>query len=144
SERPFLLMVQHKAPHREWAPGPAHVGDFKDIEFPEPPTLFDDYRNRSSAAASATMRIGQDMTLQSDLKVGKPGGDLEAGRLKLMSPEEQEAWRASYDEENREFREYPPSGDDLVRWKYQRYIKDYLRCVASIDDSVGQLLAYLD
>ncbi len=30
------------------------------------------------------------------------------------------------------------------RWKYQRYIKDYLRCVASIDDNVGRLLDYLD
>lgn len=144
SERPFLLMVQHKAPHREWAPGPEHVGDFKNVEFPEPPTLFDDYRDRSSAAAAATMRIGQDMTLQSDLKVWEPGSELEERMLELMSPEEQEAWQASYDEENREFRENPPTGDDLVRWKYQRYLKDYLRCVASIDDSVGELLAWLD
>ena len=29
-------------------------------------------------------------------------------------------------------------------WKYQRYMKDYLRCVASIDDNVGRLLDYLD
>jgi arylsulfatase A-like enzyme len=30
------------------------------------------------------------------------------------------------------------------RWKYQRYIKDYLRCVASVDDNVGRVLDYLD
>jgi arylsulfatase A-like enzyme len=143
-DKPFLLMVQHKAPHREWAPGPRHVGDFKEQEFPEPPTLFDDYRGRSSAAARATMRIGKDMTLNSDLKVWRPGGDLEKRMSQLMSPEELAAWSASYDEENRNFRDNPPESGDLVRWKYQRYIKDYLRCIASIDDSVGQLLEYLD
>jgi arylsulfatase A-like enzyme len=35
-------------------------------------------------------------------------------------------------------------GDDLTRYKYQRYIKDYLRCVAGVDDSVGRILQYLD
>jgi arylsulfatase A-like enzyme len=143
-DQPFMLMVQHKAPHREWAPGPDHVNDFKGVDLPEPPTLFDDYSGRSSAAAGATMRIAQDMTLQSDLKVWESDGELESRMLKLMTPDEQAAWRAGYEEENREFRENPPTGKDLVRWKYQRYIKDYLRCIASIDDSVGQLLAYLD
>lgn len=41
----------------------------------------------------------------------------------------------------------PPAGIDgheLKRWKYQRYIKDYLRCVASVDDNVGRILDYLD
>jgi len=47
----------------------------------------------------------------------------------------------------RDLKQEPPpnlEGADLVRWAYQRYIKDYLRCVASIDDNVGRLLNYLD
>ena len=34
--------------------------------------------------------------------------------------------------------------DQEIDWRYQRYIKHYLRCVASIDDNVGRLLEYLD
>ncbi|CAN5517397.1 sulfatase [soil metagenome] len=40
-----------------------------------------------------------------------------------------------------------PPGLDLeseIRWRYQRYIKDYLRTIASIDDSMGRLLRWLD
>jgi len=36
------------------------------------------------------------------------------------------------------------SPEEVKSWKYQRYIKDYLRCVASVDDNVGRLLDYLD
>ncbi|MHC4917123.1 MAG: sulfatase family protein [Planctomycetota bacterium] len=36
------------------------------------------------------------------------------------------------------------SPEEEKSWKYQRYIKDYLRCVASVDDNVGRLLDYLD
>lgn len=41
----------------------------------------------------------------------------------------------------------PPEGlspSELKSWYYQRYIKDYLRCIASVDDNVGRLLDYLD
>lgn len=36
------------------------------------------------------------------------------------------------------------SAEDLKKWKYQRYMKDYLRCVASVDDNIGRLLDYLE
>src|SRR5271170_5557625 len=41
--KPFLLMCQHKAPHREWLPALRHLGHDHDRIYPEPPTLFDDY-----------------------------------------------------------------------------------------------------
>ncbi len=47
--KPFLLMSQHKAPHREWAPALRHLGWNEDREFPEPETLFDDYSGRGQA-----------------------------------------------------------------------------------------------
>lgn len=109
-ENPFLLMCHHKAPHRPWEPDDKHAAMYEDRDIPEPETFNDDYRNRASAAAAATMRIDRDMNLE-DLKIPTPEG---------LTPEEEKSW------------------------KYQRYIKDYLRCVASVDDNVGRLLDYLD
>ncbi len=144
ADRPFMLMVQHKSPHREWSPGPAHVGDLAEATIPEPKTLFDDYRDRADAAKQATMRIADDMRLAEDLKVYDP--DSAHGRImnKRMSAAEQAAWDAAYAKENQEFAAANLEGEALVRWKYQRYIKDYLKTVQSVDDSVGQLLDYLD
>ena len=144
AKRPFMLMVQHKAPHREWSPAPAHVRDFAGETLPEPKTLFDDYKNRADAARQATMRIATNMKLDSDLKLYDPTSPYGRQMLGLMSEAERKTWLDAYAAENEAFRANPPEGQDLVRWKYQRYVKDYLRTVRSVDDSVGQLLAYLE
>jgi arylsulfatase A-like enzyme len=143
SKRPFMLMVQHKAPHREWMPAPTHVADFADQRIREPSTLFDDYENRSDAARMATMRMS-DLRLEEDLKLYDPKSPASAEQLRLMSAEERKAWEAAYREENEAFKNSPPEGEELIRWKYQRYIKDYLRTVQSVDDNVGRVLDYLD
>lgn len=146
STRPFLLMIQHKAPHREWEPGPNHLRTYADVTFPEPPNLFDDYAGRGTAARVQDMSIAKTLRLGPDLKVwreqdqGKPEWWRTFGR---MNETQRRAWEAAYEEENTAFLRDPPTGDALIRWKYQRYIKDYLRCVASIDDNVGRVLDYL-
>jgi arylsulfatase A-like enzyme len=109
-DRPFCLLCHHKAPHRPWDPDERHVHMYDDVEIPEPETFDDDYSNRASAAAAATMRIERDLNPR-DLKQDPP---------EELTPHERK------------------------RWNYQRYIKDYLRVVASIDDNVGCLLDYLD
>lgn len=109
-DRPFFLMLHHKAPHRWWEPDEKHANLYDDVDIPEPETFWDDYENRASAAGEARMRVDRDLT-ERDLKGPTPEG---------LSAEEEK------------------------RWKYQRYIKDYLRCVASIDDNVGRVLDYLD
>ncbi|MFN8512739.1 MAG: sulfatase [Thermomicrobiales bacterium] len=109
-DRPFCLLVHHKAPHRPWEPDARYADLYEEIDIPEPSTFDDDYRNRAQAAAAARMRIDRDLTA-TDLKRPVPEG---------LTPEAEK------------------------RWKYQRYIKDYLRCVAAIDDNVGRLLDYLD
>ncbi len=134
SSRPFLLMSQHKAPHRHWEPGPDHLTMYEDETIPEPPTLFDDYRGRTTAARLQTMEIGRHLN-RNDLKLVRPAA---------INEEQYALWRAAYEPRNQALREANPQGIDLVRWKYQRYIKDYLRCIASMDDNVGRLLAYLD
>jgi arylsulfatase A-like enzyme len=142
-KRPFVLMMQHKAPHREWSPSPKHVSDFAGKKFPEPATLFDKYENRADAAKMATMRMS-DLTLESDLKMFDPESRYGRQMLGLMSDDARKAWIAEYSKTKAEFDKNPPEGEELFRWKYQRYIQDYLRTVQSVDDSVGRVLDYLD
>ena len=133
-DKPFMLMFQHKAPHRNWQPSPKHLTMYDGVEIPEPDNLFDDYSGRGRAAHEQDMSIAKTMTA-SDLKLVPPGN---------LTPEQLETWNAAYEPKNKAFRDANLRGKDLVRWKYQRYIKDYLRCVASVDDNVGRVLDWLD
>jgi arylsulfatase A-like enzyme len=133
--KPFMLLSWHKAPHRNWQPAPKYLNLFKGVTIPEPPTLFDDYSGRGTAAHDQDMSISKTLT-KGDLKLGPPPAHL--------TPEQKMNWEAAYSDENEAFLKENPEGKDLIRWKYQRYIKDYLRCVASVDESVGRLLEYLD
>ena len=143
-DRPFMMMVQHKSPHREWSPSPKHVDKLADEQIPEPKTLFDDYGNRADAAKQATMRIADDMRLKEDLKIYDPESNYGRMMTGRMSDEEKTAWLSAYKKVNDEFAAAKLEGDALVRWKYQRYMKDYLNTIQSVDDSVGELLDYLD
>lgn len=147
SSRPFLLMVQHKAPHREWSPGPNHLGDGRDAPIPEPETLFDDYAGRAPVIAAQEMTIARHMRMGFDLKYWSSTENDRREREQFFqryNDSQRAAWDAAYEPQNREFEREAPTGDALVRWKYQRYMRDYLGCIASVDDSVGQLLQTLD
>ncbi|WP_395138059.1 sulfatase [Armatimonas sp.] len=147
--KPFVLMCQHKAPHRNWMIAPEHFHVFKDTVFPEPKSLFDSYENRATTLKTQKMQINADMTWTSDLKVlPNPLGQEndKVGELNRMTPDQAAAWKAAYAAENKALLEKFPtmSERDKLRWKYQRYLKDYLRCVRGVDESVGELLDYLD
>ncbi len=150
SEAPFLLMCQHKAPHRTWAPPPEFLTLYDDREIPEPDTLFDDYSGRSEVLKRNEMSIAEHLMYDYDLKVtgsklpDKLGRTLENPEVKRMNPEQRASWDAAYGPKNEKFLRDNPQGKDLVRWKYQRYIKDYLRCIASVDKNIGRTLDYLD
>ncbi|MHC4354775.1 MAG: sulfatase family protein, partial [Planctomycetota bacterium] len=130
----FCLMYQHKAPHRRWEPGPKHLTMYDDMTIPEPDNLFDDYSNRGRAAKEQDMSIAKTMT-SNDLKFKPP---------RNLTAEQQRLWDAAYGPKNAAFEKANLQGKELIRWKYQRYIKDYLRCIASVDDNVGRVLDYLD
>ena len=132
--KPFMLMLQHKAPHRNWQPGPKYLNKYDDVTIPEPDNLFDDYAGRGTAAKTQDMSIEKTMTAN-DLKLTPP---------RNLTPEQRATWDAAYDAKNKAFKEANLKGKDLVRWKYQRYIKDYLRCIAAVDDNIGRVLNYLD
>jgi arylsulfatase A-like enzyme len=132
-DRPFFLMLHHKAPHRGWEPDSRNLEAFKNKVFPEPETLWDDYATRPAALPENQQTISRDLTRR-DLKLAPPAE---------LKGEERNTWlntspnRVLIDGKTLE-------GNDLVRWKYQRYMQDYLACVQGVDDSVGQILDYLD
>ncbi|WP_417393456.1 sulfatase [Gimesia sp.] len=133
-DKPFMLMFQHKAPHRNWQPGPNYLHMYDDVTIPEPDNLFDDYAGRGTAAHQQDMTIAKTMT-PFDLKLTPPTN---------LTPDQLATWNAAYEPKNAAFHKANLTGKDLVRWKYQRYMKDYLRCVASVDDNVGRMLDYLE
>lgn len=131
--KPFLMMCHHKAPHRAWEPNLKNLSLFDGVKFPEPQTLFDDYSERGKAERT------QDMTIENTLDAS----DLKLTSPTTLTPEQRKVWDAYYQPLNEAFHKANPQGKDLVRWKYQRYLHDYLACVASIDESVGRVLDYL-
>ena len=133
-KKPFMLMYQHKAPHRNWKPGPKHLTMYDDVTIPEPATLFDNYEGRATPAHKQAMTIAKHMNIN-DLKLNKPRG---------LNTAQAAVWNKAYGPKNAAFHKAKLEGKALVRWKYQRYIKDYLRCIASVDDNVGRVLDYLD
>ena len=144
-DNPFLLMCQYKAPHRTWLPGPDYHDLYEDGDIPEPDTLFDDYSNRAEVLKAHKMGIADDLIMDYDLKVPDEGkGQESVYGVDRMNAEQRAAWDKAYDPRVREFREANLEGDDLTRWKYQRYIKDYLRVIAAVDDNIGRILDYLD
>ena len=132
--KPFFLVYQHKAPHRNWQPGPKYLDKYNDVTIPEPETLFDDYKNRASPAANQTMTIERHMN----------ANDLKLVPNRSLNPEQAKVWNKAYAAKNAAFKKAALTGKELVRWKYQRYMKDYLRCIDSVDENVGRVLDYLD
>jgi arylsulfatase A-like enzyme len=129
-DKPFFLAVQHKAPHRIWEVPKKYATWLDDVTVPEPETLFDDYAGRTRAEKETKMTIADDMRLNIDLKVGdnypRMWSHLKNNPL--------------YRARNAEFARLSPQGDDLTRWKYQQYMRDYLRTIKSMDDNIGRLL----
>ncbi|RKD91831.1 sulfatase family protein [Mangrovibacterium diazotrophicum] len=145
-EKPFCLLVHQKAPHRNWLPAPEYVNLYDDKTFDLPETFFDDYSDRGSAAKEQEMEINRDMMWGHDFKfIVDPNGDSTnfVPFLKRMNPEQRANWMAAYESENQEFLNNMPEGVELAKWKFNRYIKDYLRCIKSVDDGVGEILDYV-
>ena len=155
--KPFMLMCQHKAPHRTFAPALRHLGTLDNVQIPEPSTLFDNYENRSETLAANEMEIDRHMTWAYDLKLRedeRSGIELPSFReygpseFNRMNFEQQAKWNEHFAPRNQEFVEQFKAGEvnakQLVQWKYQRYVQNYLETVKAVDDSVGELLKYLD
>ena len=155
--KPFMLMVNHKAPHRNWWPEYKHAVHFSKIRIPEPPSLYADTAGKGKAYRDQQMRILDDMTLCTDLKVDpayiediphlRPSENDARDYRYLMAaiPEElRKKFTTLYSERGEILRRLKPTGKELLKWKYQWYMQDYLACIASVDESVGSLLNFID
>jgi len=135
--KPFFLTVHHKAPHRPWEPAATHAAHFATRRIPEPVTFWDSYATRTDALRENQQRVAADLTRR-DLKLQPPPG---------LTGAELSRWLATKPDSVTIVRDGSTvtlGGEPLVRWKYQRYMQDYLATVQSVDDNVGRLLAFLD
>ena len=168
--KPFMMMYLHKAPHRAWWPSAEKFAEFYEKEFPEPETLFDDYSNRGTAAKTAEMNLLTHMRYMEDSKI-RPTTLEEMGgaqpeiayvsekkqlirenpnqfysRYNRGDADQRAAYDVTLDKINEDFKKNWPIMNDTqkMKWKYQRYMQDYLATISSVDDNVGRVLDYLD
>jgi len=148
ANRPFCLLIHHKAIHRNWMSDTCNLALYEDRTFPLPDTYYDDYEGRPAAAAQE-MSIIEDMDLVYDLKMYYPGHEsrlrgLYEAFIGRMNAEQRAAWDKVYDPIIADFKARKLTGRELAEWKFQRYMRDYMKTVKSLDDNVGRVLDYLD
>ena len=117
--KPFFMMLHHKAPHGLWEYAPRHKHLFEGVNIPEPESLLEDKTHRSEGSKP----YGRDMlNLSTRMSEGKNGKEWPTGKLDVSGMTDEEKIEAAY----------------------QKYLKDYLRVVTAIDENVGRVLDYLD
>lgn len=152
--KPFSLFIHHKAIHRNWMADTCNLALYEDVEFPYPDNFWDTYDNRLAAQAQE-MSIDKDLDLIYDLKMKRAGEKSRLGGMLVnannthgtygrMNEGQKKAWDAHYDPIIEDFYSKDLTGKDLVKWKYQRYMRDYLKTVKSLDDNVQRVLDYLE
>ena len=151
-DKPFCLLLHHKAPHRTWMPDTCDLDLYNDVVFPIPETFYDKYEGRI-AASEQEMSIIEDMDLVYDLKLADKENEIhtktgleKAGRAMYnrMNPDQKAAWDKHYDPIIKDFKERKLSDKALAEWKYQQYMHDYIRVIHSVDRNVGRVLDYLE
>ena len=155
--KPFLLLIHHKAPHRNFVPKLKFIQITSKQEFPEPPTLYTDVNNHGKAWQTQRMSILYDMTLCTDLKIDpvylinipelKPDENDISGyeaTFNRIPEEERNAMKAIYAERGKLVQKHFADKKQLLKLKYQWYMQDFMACVASVDENMGRLLDYLD
>ena len=149
STKPFYMMVHHKAPHRNWMPAPRHLNLYDSVTFPLPESYFPEHGNRL-AAKEQQQTIYEDMYEGHDLKMSVAYGSTELAHnpwttdFDRMSPQQREHWDRAYLAKNNAFHKADLHGEELARWKGQRYLQEYLATVRAVDEGVGRILDYLE
>jgi hypothetical protein len=152
AQRPFLLMMHHKAPHRSWMPALKNLELLDDQDFPLPDNFYDDYQGKEALKVQM-LTVKDHMDIRMDFKV--PCNECDTAsvnfwapeeywrRLERLTPDERQTWEEKYKKEELEFERVKNNELKFDQWKFRRYLEDYLRCIASVDESVGRVLDYL-
>jgi len=144
--KPFCIVIGQKAPHRTWMPDTQDLGKYDQTKFPLPKNFYDKYENRIAAGKQDmnivnTMKLGYDLKMKSDTSDKVNSATAFTAR---MSAAQRKAWNAYYDPIEADFLKQNPKGNELVEWKYQRYMRDYLSTTLSLDRNIGRVLDYLE
>ena len=164
-QKPFCLFIHHKAPHRTWMPDLQDLELFSDSTYELPANFYDDYAGRQ-AAKEQRMSIAKDMDVVYDLKMADRDSTIHSfdttlehwGRAmytQRMDSAQQAAWDRHYQPIIKDFKQRfgnkmaaeglnHADSLELNRWKYQQYMRDYLRVIHSVDRNVGRVLDYLE
>lgn len=157
-DKPFCLLLHHKAPHRTWMPDTCDLGMFDTKEIPLPSNFHDNYDNRI-AAAQQKMSIIHDMDIIYDLKMADTENEIHTqsdlervGRSMYqqkdspgrMNDSQKNAWDRYYEPIIHDFKNRNLQGNELAEWKYRRYMKDYLSVIHSLDQNIGRVIDYLE
>ncbi|MFW6277208.1 MAG: sulfatase [Prolixibacteraceae bacterium] len=145
--KPFLLMYHQKAPHGPWMPELKYLDLLEDREFDFPDNFFDDYEGRGTAAREQEMEIinhlgWRRLKFERDPYTGEPTSFI--NDIKRMNEEQLERWRAYYNPKNEAYIQNKPTGKELAKFNFQRYLKDYLKTAKSVDDGIGEVMDYLE
>jgi len=158
TNKPFCVLYHQKAPHRQWYPAKRYYTKYTKMKFKEPSTLYDDFKGRGTAAKSAEMSVFKHLNWAADSKVYPEIMDKlgiketrstdkstflrESGR---MNKKQRADWDKVYKSIMEKFaKDYPHMTEKEVDgWRYQRYMQDYLGCIAAVDEGVGEVLDYL-
>ena len=132
-DKPFMMVLQYKAPHRPWEPDTKYENLWDDIEMPYPATFNDDYKGRELTAGDTEMTM--DYFSRRDMKYKTPEG---------LKGKDKIAWDFYGAKPGELVQPEGMSREEGRKWRYQTYIKDYLACVKSVDDNIGRVLEYLD
>lgn len=149
SKQPFMLMVHHKAPHRNWMPALRHLNKYDTVQFPLPDTYFTSHEG-STASKMQLQTIYKDMYEGHDLKMTKEKGSNELAHnpwttdFDRMTTEQRAIWDQAYQSKNDAMHDANLSGRALAEWKGQRYLQEYLATIAAVDEGVGRILDYLE
>ncbi|MBD0400574.1 sulfatase [Flammeovirga sp. EKP202] len=149
TDKPFALLIHHKAPHRNWMPPIRYANEFDNVEFPVPDNYFDDYEGRQ-AAAEQEMVVYKDAQEGHDLKMSVAVGsdewrkDIWPHLFDRLTAEQKEAWFKAYRAKNDKMNAAQMTEKEMALWKYQRYLQDYCATVKAVDENVGRVLDYLD
>ena len=133
NDEPFCLLLQYKAPHREWSPDKKYEELWEDKELPYPSTFDDDYKTREKTAGNTEMTM--DYFCREDMKMTPPDS---------LNKNQKAKW-LSYGFKRNEIVELDKNASPLENKKlrFQKYIKDYLATIKSVDDNIGKVMDYL-
>jgi arylsulfatase A-like enzyme len=150
--KPFFVMMLHKAPHRNWLPEDKYRTKFRSMtlkDIPLPETIFDDYKGRATPIKRTAMTLEFHMRIEADLKLTEyfreggqfPGVDPQ----QYVTGESTNRWpKEIRDDQSLAPNERERRRRERIKLSYLRYMQDYLACCQSVDDSVGEMLRYLD